>query len=172
MEKLWTKENGVHWSENLFPLVGMKVFVEIQYSVLWKLRYGQNYFRLVETIIGIRAAQFSKKEIILVCVQPIFRLVETIFFHLWDLASFFLCSGKIFFKKILVFGWWKRILELIMVSTDRKKAVNKKILFSIDRNFESTNQNEGFVKKIRFYYAEKLLSPAGISRKTVINGFQ
>ena len=60
----------------------MKVFVEIQYSVLWKLRYGQNYFRLVETIIGIRAAQFSKKEIILVRVQPIFRLVEIIFFHL------------------------------------------------------------------------------------------
>ena len=59
-----------------------------------------------------------------------------------------------------------------MVSTDRKKAVNKKILFSIDRNFDSTNQNEGFVKKICFYYAEKLLSPAGISRKTVINGFQ
>ena len=59
-----------------------------------------------------------------------------------------------------------------MVSTDRKKAVNKKILFSVDRNFDSTCQNEGFVKKIRFYHAEKLLSSAGISRKTVINGFQ
>ena len=53
-----------------------------------------------------------------------------------------------------------------MVSTSRKKAVNKKILFPIDKNFDSTSQNEGFVKKIRFKYAEKLLSPAGISKKT------
>ena len=60
----------------------------------------------------------------------------------------------------------------IMVSTSRKKAVNKKMLFSIDRNSDSTSQNEGFVKKIRFHYAEKLLSPAGISKKHVQNGFQ
>ena len=46
-----------------------------------------------------------------------------------------------------------------MVSTNRKKAVNKKILFSIERDSDSTSQNEGFVKKICFYYAEKLLSP-------------
>ena len=58
-----------------------------------------------------------------------------------------------------------------MVSTSRKKAVNKRILFPIDRNSDSTSQNEGFVKKIRFHYAEKLLSPAGIS-KHVKNGFQ
>ena len=51
-----------------------------------------------------------------------------------------------------------------MVSTRRKKAVNKRIL--IDRNSDSTNQHEGFVKKIRFHFAEKLLSPAGISKKT------
>ena len=57
-----------------------------------------------------------------------------------------------------------------MVSTRRKKAVNKRIL--IDRNSDSTNQHEGFVKKIRFQFAEKLLSPAGISKKTVKNGFQ
>ena len=53
-----------------------------------------------------------------------------------------------------------------MVSTRRKKAVNKRILFPIDRNSDSTNQHEGFVKKIRFHFAEKLLSPAGISKKT------
>ena len=52
-----------------------------------------------------------------------------------------------------------------MVSTNRKKAANKIILFPIDRNSDSTSQNEGFVKKIRFHYAEKLLSPAGISKK-------
>ena len=40
------------------------------------------------------------------------------------------------------------------------------MLFPIDRNSDSTSQNEGFVKKIRFHYAEKLLSPAGISKKT------
>ena len=53
-----------------------------------------------------------------------------------------------------------------MVPTSRKEAVNKRILFPIDRNSDSTNQNEGFVKKIHFHYAEKLLSPAGISKKT------
>ena len=53
-----------------------------------------------------------------------------------------------------------------MVSTNRKTAVNKRILFPIDRNSDSTIQNEGFVKRICFHYAEKLLSPAGISKKT------
>ena len=59
-----------------------------------------------------------------------------------------------------------------MVSTSRKKAANKRILFPIDRNSDSTSQNEGFVKKTRFHYAEKLLSSAGISKKLVKNGFQ
>ena len=54
----------------------------------------------------------------------------------------------------------------------QKRSVNKRILFSIDRNPDSTTQNEGFVKKIRFHYGEKLLSPAGVSKKTVKNGFQ
>ena len=53
-----------------------------------------------------------------------------------------------------------------MAFTSRKKAVNKKMLFPIDRNFDSTSQNEGFVKKTRFHYVEKLLlSPAEISKK-------
>ena len=51
----------------------MKDFVEIQYSVLWKLCFDQSYFWLVETIIGIRGKQFSKKELI-------FCLVEIVFF--------------------------------------------------------------------------------------------
>ena len=53
-----------------------------------------------------------------------------------------------------------------MVSTSRKKAVNKRILFPIGRNSDSTSQNEGFVRKILFHYAQNLLSPAGISKKT------
>ena len=48
----------------------------------------------------------------------------------------------------------------------KKKAVNKRILFPIDRNSDSTSQNEGFIKKIRFLFAEKLLSPARISKKS------
>ena len=53
-----------------------------------------------------------------------------------------------------------------MAFTSRKKAANKKMLFPIDRNFDSTSQNEGFVKKTRFHYAEKLLlSPAETSKK-------
>ena len=53
-----------------------------------------------------------------------------------------------------------------MVFTNRKKLVNKIILFLKDRNSDSITQNEGFVKKIRFYYAEKLLLPVGICKKT------
>ena len=52
-----------------------------------------------------------------------------------------------------------------MVSKSRKKAVNKRIQFPIDRSSDSTCQNEGFAKNMRFHYAEKLLSPAGISKK-------
>ena len=80
-------------------------------------------------------------------------------------ASFFHSSGKLFFKEILYSAQMKRSLELIMVSISRKKAVNKIILFPIDINSDSTNQNEGFVKKIRFHYAGKLLSPGRISKK-------
>ena len=47
----------------------------------------------------------------------------------------------------------------------QNEAVNKRILFPIDRNSDSNSQNEGFVKKIHFHYAEKLLSLAGISKK-------
>ena len=50
-----------------------------------------------------------------------------------------------------------------MVSARRKKSkVNKRILFPINKNSDSTSQNERFVKKIRFHYSEKLLSLAGI----------
>ena len=47
----------------------------------------------------------------------------------------------------------------------QKKTVNKRILFTLDKNSDSTNQNEGFVKKIRFHYTVKMLLPAGISKK-------
>ena len=87
-------------------------------------------------------------------------------------ASFFPSSGKLLFKEILISAQRKLSLELIMVSISRKKAVNKIILFPIDINSDSTSQNEGFVKKIRFHYAGKLLSPAGISKKHVKIGFQ
>ena len=79
--------------------------------------------------------------------------------------NFFLSGGKIFFKEIFHFGWWKRILELIIVSTSRKNGVNKRRLFPTDKRSDSTNQNEGFIKKIRFHYAQKLHSPAAISKK-------
>ena len=44
------------------------------------------------------------------------------------------------------------------------KVENKKILFPLDKNSDSISQNKGFVKKIRFHYAKKLLSPVGISK--------
>ena len=61
-------------------IVGVKGFVEIQYSALWKLCFDQSYFWLVETIVGIRKKRFSKKELI-------FYLVETVFFGLCYFAA-------------------------------------------------------------------------------------
>ena len=87
-------------------------------------------------------------------------------------ASFFPSSGKLLFKEILISAQRKLSLHLIMVSTSIEKAVNKIILFPININSDPTSQNEGFVKKIRFFYAGKLLSPAGISKKHVKIGFQ
>ena len=40
--------------------------------------------------------------------------------------------------------------------------MNKGILFPLNKNSDSTSQNEVFVKKISSYYAEKLLSAARI----------
>ena len=90
-QKLWRRENGFHYSKNLIPLVRIKDFVEIQYSVLWKLCFDRSYFRLVETINEIRGKQFSKKELILASGQLIFWLVETIFLLYFSKtpASFF-----------------------------------------------------------------------------------
>ena len=52
-----------------------------------------------------------------------------------------------------------------MVSAKRKKrkAVNKRIIFPLNKNCDSNIQSEGFVKKIRlrFHYGKKLLLPAG-----------
>ena len=82
-------------------------------------------------------------------------------------VSFFPSSRKVFSNEILNFNQWKRILELITVSTNRgKKAVNKRIMFPVDKNSISTNQDEGLIKKILSHYAEKLLSPAEISKQT------
>ena len=146
----------------------MKGFVEIQYFVFWKLCFDQSYFWLVETIIRIWGKQFLKKELILASGQLIFWLVKTIFFLQFSEtpASFFSSSGKVFFKEILIFGYWKRSLEILIVSTSRKNGAKKKILFPINKNSDSTIQNKEFVKKTRFHYADKLLSQPGISKKT------
>ena len=72
-------------------LVGMKDFVKIQYSVLWKLCFDQTYFWLAETITGIRGKKFSKKEVILTLRKLVYRLVETIFSSIfWRLLPVFL----------------------------------------------------------------------------------
>ena len=56
------------------------------------------------------------------------------------------------------------MLELIMLSTRTKKVVNKRTLFSLDRNFDSTSQNERLIKKILSHHAEKLLPLVEISK--------
>ena len=46
-------------------------------------------------------------------------------------------------------------------------------MFPFDKNSGTIIQNEGFAKKIRYYYVGKLLVPAGICKKqTVENSFQ
>ena len=103
---------------------------------MWKLCFDQSYFWLVETIIGIKRKQFSKKELIFASGHRFSGQWQPFFFLRFSEtpASVFPSSGKKFFKEILIFGQWKRNLELIMVSTSRKKFVNKRILFPIDRN--------------------------------------
>ena len=85
-------------------------------------------------------------------------------------------TGRQFSKKELIIAseqliFW--IVEVIFFSIfQRPKAVNKRILFPLNKNYDSTSQNEGFDQKIHFHYAENLLSPAGIYKKRVENGFQ
>ena len=86
----------------------MKDFVEIQYSVLWKLRFDQSYFWLVETIIEITGKQFSKKELILASGQVIFWLVKINFF-----LSIFRRPVQVFFR--LVKNYFSR-KSLLLVS--------------------------------------------------------
>ena len=123
----------------------MKDFVEIQYSVLWKLYFDQSYFWLVETIIEIRGKRFSKKELILASGQLIFRLVE-FFLHFSETPA---SSFSVWWKSIFQENPYFRIVETEFRANNgfhkQKKAVNKRILFLIDRNSDSTSQNEGFV---------------------------
>ena len=74
------KRKRLNQAGNLFPLVGMKDFVEIQYSVLCKLYFYHSYIWLMETSTGIRVKPFSQKELVL-C------LVETVFFGQCYFAS-------------------------------------------------------------------------------------
>ena len=50
----------------------------------------------------------------------------------------------------------------LVETQEEKKAVNKRILFTLNKSSHSTSWNKGFVKKIGFHYSEKLLSSAGI----------
>ena len=168
----------------------MKDFVEIQYPVLWKLCFNQSYFWLMETNIGIRGKRFSKDELIFCLVETVFfgqcyfaanrkhywnsekelisRLVETIFFiHVFwkPLSVLFLSGGKVFFKEILIFGSWKQILELIMVSTNRKIAVNKGILPPIDRNSDLPDRTKNGKKIKENKFISNLCPPAEKSSK-------
>ena len=149
---------------------------EILNSTLWKQYFLVSAISLlVEIIIGIRRKQFWEKAHLL--MDNWFPVSGNHIFSPFfgdPCQFFFLSAGKIFFKEIVIFGYWKQILELIMVSTSRKKVkvVNKRRQFPIDRNSDSTSQNEGLSNNIRFHYAERLLSLAGIPKKLLKNGSQ
>ena len=117
----------------------------------------RGFFLLVETIIEIRQNPISAR-------GNLFSLRETDF----------LVNKNLFF--FLHFSWKKRIFQqnslfrLVETHTNsgfhkRQKAGNKRIPFPLDKNFDSISRNEGFVKKVRFHCAGKLLSLEGISRK-------
>ena len=155
--------------EATFPLIG-NVFFSKFYTRVVETDFlsSENYFLtgaiflLVETIIGIRRKQFSKKKLILASGQLISRPLKTIFsLHFLETPasdSFFPSIGKVFFNEIL-----HLLVETdIMANNGLHKQENKRIL--LDKNSNSISQNEGFAKKIRLHYAENLLSPAGISK--------
>ena len=76
-----------------------------------------------------------------------------------------------FFKEILIFGSWKQILELIMVSTNRKIAVNKGILPPIDRNSDlpDRTKNGKKTKKISLYLISRIVSTSTSGKKLQTN---
>ena len=133
---------------------------EILNSTLWKQYFLVSAISLlVEIIIGIRRKQFWEKAHLL--MDNWFPVSGNHIFSPFfgdPCQFFFLSAGKIFFKEIVIFGYWKQILELTMVSTSRKKVkvVNKRRQFPIDRNSDSTSQNEGLSNNIRFHYAKRL----------------
>ena len=63
-------------------------------------------------------------------------------------ASFFWLVETMFQENGLHFGQWKWILELIIVSASRKRSLNKRIIFPLNKNYDSTSRNEGFITKM------------------------
>ena len=113
--------------------------------------FGQCYFAASRNHYWNKEKTVLREKLILASGKLIFQLVQTIFsLHFTEFpVSFFPSRGKVLFKEIVIFGFWKRILDLIVTSTSRKKAVNKIILFPIERN--SDYQNEGVVNSSKRY---------------------
>ena len=107
------------------------------------------------------------------CTTDFLASVKHFFLHFSEIpASFFSVQWKSIFQGNPYFQLGENNFRVGNGFYKQKKAVNKRILFPIDRNPDSTSQNEEFVKKIRFDYAEKLLSSAEMSKKLVKNGFK
>ena len=70
---------------------------------------------------------------------------------------------------VLIYNW--PVLKFKNDVLQQKKALNKSTSFIINRKSISTSQNEGFVKKIRFHWTEKLLPFELVSEKIKENGF-
>ena len=102
---------------------------------------------LVETITGIRRNQFSKKNLFLVSVQHIFRLVEAIFLlhcsetpagdsisppsgNVFSMKSFISVSGNQFYS----YKWFPQ--------AEKSCKLYKRIMFPLNKNSDSTSQNE------------------------------
>ena len=72
-----------------------------------------------------------------------------------DPCHFCPSSEKVFFKKNPYFWLKETDFRANIGFHKQKKAVNKKILFPLDTNFNSTSQNKRFLKKYKFPLREK-----------------
>ena len=96
-----------------------------------------------------------KERAILAGGQLIFWQLETIFFSIFQRLLPFPPSGNNLSRK----QWFPQ---------EERKAVNtvnKRILFPLNKNYDSTSRNEGFVKKNHFHFAKKLLPLAGVTHR-------
>ena len=115
-------------------------------------------FLLVEAIIGIREESVFKGKAYY-CQWATDFLASGNHFLLYIFQRFFSVQWKRYSRKSFVPASGNGFYSQQCFLQEERKAVNQRILFSLNKKSDSIRRNEGFVRKIRFQYAEKLLYP-------------